>query len=226
MELGPIQLVTVGFDAPRLDGSILAALEDASAAGHIRLIDAIGVYKDDDGTIVAAEATDLTEDEAIAYGAWIGALVGLGAGGVEGAEYGAISGAVGAAEKYEYGLDNEELDAIAAAIPAGGAAMLLAIEHTWAIPLRNAAAASGGVMLSSEFLSTTALIGLGVLLWVAGFDTIYSCQDAAFDRQHGLHSMPARWGTARALQLARLFHTLMLAVFIVLGVWIDATWLY
>lgn len=163
MELGPIQLVTVGFDAPRLDGSILAALENASVAGHIRLIDAIGVYKNDDGTIVAAEATDLTEDEAIAYGAWTGALVGLGAGGVEGAEYGAIAGAVGAAEKYEYGLDNEELDAIAAAIPAGGAAMLLAIEHTWAIPLRNAAAASGGVMLSSEFLSTTTLIGLGVL---------------------------------------------------------------
>jgi uncharacterized membrane protein len=163
MELGPIQLVTVGFVDPRLDGSILTALEEASNAGHIRLIDAIGVYKDTDGTIVAAEATDLTEDEAIAYGAWIGALVGLGAGGVDGAEVGAIAGAVAAAEKYEYGLDNEELDAIASAIPAGGAAMLLAIEHTWAIPLRNAAAASGGIMLSSQFLSTAALIGLGVL---------------------------------------------------------------
>lgn len=74
-----------------------------------------------------------------------------------------IAGAEAAAEQYEYGLSTEELDAIGDAIPAGGGAVLLAIEHTWAIPLRNAAAASGGVMLSSDFLNTTTLIGLGVL---------------------------------------------------------------
>ena len=45
-----------------------------------------------------------------------------------------------------------------------------------------------------------------VLLWVAGFDTIYSCQDADFDRAAGLHSLPARLGVARALVLARVFH--------------------
>lgn len=73
---------------------------------------------------------------------------------------------------------------------------------------------------------TPVLLGLGVLLWVAGFDTIYSCQDEDFDRQHGLHSLPARLGARRALQLARVFHALMMMVFIALGVWIHSTWIY
>lgn len=163
MEIGPIQIIAVGFVDPKLDGSILGALMDASDAGHIKVIDVIGVYKDVDGTIVAAEASDLSEDEAMAYGAWVGALVGLGAGGVEGAEVGAIVGAVAAAENYEYGIDEEQVLALADAIPAGGGAMLLAIEHTWAIPLRDAVAASGGLMLAQDFLSPLALVSLGVL---------------------------------------------------------------
>ena len=163
MEVGPIQLLAIGFAEPQLDGSILAALEDASAAGHIKVLDAIGVYKDQDGTILAAEATDLTEDEAMVYGAWIGALVGLGAGGIEGAEEGAIAGAMAAADSYEYGLDDKDLAAMADAIPAGGAAMLLAIEHTWAIPLRNAVWDSGGFLLEQDFLNPLSLVALGVL---------------------------------------------------------------
>jgi 4-hydroxybenzoate polyprenyltransferase len=50
------------------------------------------------------------------------------------------------------------------------------------------------------------VLGLAVLCWVAGFDTIYACQDVAFDREAGLHSLPARLGVARALQLARALH--------------------
>jgi len=50
------------------------------------------------------------------------------------------------------------------------------------------------------------VLGLAVLCWVAGFDTIYACQDEAFDRAEGLHSLPARLGTRRALVVARLFH--------------------
>ncbi len=163
MEIGPIQIIAVGFVDPKLDGSVLGALMDASDAGHIKVIDVIGVYKDVDGTILAAEASDLSEDEAMAYGAWVGALVGLGAGGVEGAEVGAIAGAVAAAENYEYGIGEQDLLALADAIPPGGGAMLLAIEHTWAIPLRDAVAASGGLMLAQDFLSPLALVSLGVL---------------------------------------------------------------
>ncbi len=57
-----------------------------------------------------------------------------------------------------------------------------------------------------RFDATPLVIGGAVLFWVAGFDTIYSCQDAELDRASALHSLPARLGIARALQLARGFH--------------------
>ena len=50
------------------------------------------------------------------------------------------------------------------------------------------------------------VLGLAVLLWVAGFDTLYACQDVEFDRQEGLRSLPAAVGVPRALGLARLMH--------------------
>ena len=49
-------------------------------------------------------------------------------------------------------------------------------------------------------------LALAVLLWVAGFDTIYACQDVEFDRREGLFSLPARLGTGRALAIARGLH--------------------
>lgn len=55
------------------------------------------------------------------------------------------------------------------------------------------------------------LIAAGVLLWVAGFDTIYGCQDLDFDRREGLKSLAVSFGVAGALRLARLFHVLALA---------------
>ncbi|HEY0077082.1 MAG TPA: UbiA-like polyprenyltransferase [Pyrinomonadaceae bacterium] len=50
------------------------------------------------------------------------------------------------------------------------------------------------------------LLSLVVLLWTAGFDVLYACQDYDFDRQTGLRSMPARLGIARALSVSRLLH--------------------
>ncbi|MFQ5966858.1 MAG: DUF1269 domain-containing protein [Acidimicrobiia bacterium] len=161
MEIGPLQVLVVGFVDPKLDGSVLGALEDASAAGHIRVVDLLGVYKDEEGNILAAEMTELTEDEAMVYGAWVGALIGLGAGGREGAEMGAVLGAMSAADEYEYGIDADGLSTIADDIPAGGAAMLLVIEHRWAIPFRDAARASGGILIAQDFLSPEALIAFG-----------------------------------------------------------------
>jgi 4-hydroxybenzoate polyprenyltransferase len=50
------------------------------------------------------------------------------------------------------------------------------------------------------------LLSLVVLLWTAGFDVLYACQDYDFDVQAGLHSIPKRFGIARALLIARLLH--------------------
>ena len=50
------------------------------------------------------------------------------------------------------------------------------------------------------------LLGLAVGLWVGGFDVLYACQDLAFDRDHGLRSIPVRYGVPRALAISRAMH--------------------
>jgi 4-hydroxybenzoate polyprenyltransferase len=50
------------------------------------------------------------------------------------------------------------------------------------------------------------LLSLGVLLWTAGFDVLYACQDYEFDRREVLYSIPARFGVARALWISRALH--------------------
>ncbi len=50
------------------------------------------------------------------------------------------------------------------------------------------------------------LLSLVVLLWTAGFDVLYACQDYEFDSKTGLHSIPRRFGIANSLLIARLFH--------------------
>ena len=64
----------------------------------------------------------------------------------------------------------------------------------------------GWLAISGEFALVPWLLGFAVLTWVAGFDVIYACQDVEFDRREGLHSIPARFGIARALTVARLLH--------------------
>lgn len=161
MEFGPLQLFVIGFADPQLDGSVLGALENASNAGLIRVVDLLGVYKDEEGNILAAEMSELTEDEAISYGAWVGALIGLGAGGEAGAEMGAIVGGVSAMDEYEYGLDEEALSTIAEDIPAGGAGLMLVVEHRWMIPMRDAMRAQGGILIAQDFLNPESLIAFG-----------------------------------------------------------------
>ena len=60
-------------------------------------------------------------------------------------------------------------------------------------------------------------LGLGAGLWVAGFDIIYSCQDAEVDRRQGLHSLPADFGTRAALNVARLLHAGFLVCLVIAG---------
>lgn len=68
------------------------------------------------------------------------------------------------------------------------------------------------IAVTGGFAATPVVLGLAVVFWVAGFDTIYACQDVDFDRREGLHSLPARLGVARALLLARLAHALCVAL--------------
>ncbi|MFV2069709.1 MAG: 4-hydroxybenzoate octaprenyltransferase [Pirellulales bacterium] len=81
-----------------------------------------------------------------------------------------------------------------------GAALGLAPVASW-IAIRGQQ-----VVRAPSDLLPAVVLGAAVMSWVAGFDLIYACQDAAFDRRVGLSSIPARWGIARALRLAALCH--------------------
>ena len=69
-------------------------------------------------------------------------------------------------------------------------------------------------------LAPPLLLAAAVLAWVAGFDLIYACQDVDFDRAEGLHSVPARFGIARALQASRALH--VATVLLLIAVWARA----
>jgi 4-hydroxybenzoate polyprenyltransferase len=51
-----------------------------------------------------------------------------------------------------------------------------------------------------------------VTLWVGGFDVLYACQDIDYDKIAGLFSVPKRFGVARALTIARVMHSVMIAL--------------
>jgi 4-hydroxybenzoate polyprenyltransferase len=61
-----------------------------------------------------------------------------------------------------------------------------------------------------SFSPVSVLLAVGVLFWVAGFDTIYASQDLEVDRRERLHSLPASFGIRKALAIARIFHVLAL----------------
>ncbi|MGI6706819.1 MAG: UbiA-like polyprenyltransferase [Clostridia bacterium] len=65
-----------------------------------------------------------------------------------------------------------------------------------------------------------------VALWVAGFDIIYGTQDVEFDRNHGLHSIPAAFGIPKALWISRAFHFIAVILLAGVGLIMDLGWLY
>jgi 4-hydroxybenzoate polyprenyltransferase len=70
------------------------------------------------------------------------------------------------------------------------------------------------------------LLGGAVLAWVAGFDVLYALQDHEFDLRTGLHSIPARFGVARSLWVARILHGMALALLASLGALMELRSLY
>jgi 4-hydroxybenzoate polyprenyltransferase len=104
-----------------------------------------------------------------------------------------------------------------------GAALMLAPLSAW-IALRGQ-----WVWQQPSDLLPAALLGLVVMLWVAGFDIIYACQDFGFDARARLQSIPVRLGIPRALRLAACSHAAMLVVLIGLPWWADRLelgWIY
>jgi uncharacterized membrane protein len=161
MAIGPVQLLVLGFSHPDFQGAIRGELERLRDNDLVRVIDALGVQKDADGNVETLHESQLSADQQEAFGALVGGLIGLGAAGEEGFEIGAERGAEAVAERG--GVFDEEAWDVLAEIPEDSAALLILLEHRWAIPLRDAIARAGGVRLASEFISPLDLIALGLV---------------------------------------------------------------
>jgi hypothetical protein len=159
MSIGPIQALVIGFPSNDLfEGRIAEELERLSDVGQIRIIDAVFVMSEDDDVSVLS-VSDLDDDQRAELRAAVGALVGLGVAGGEGA-------ALGAELAASLDPDTSAAEVVAAdlldELPAGSSALVLAIEHLWAVPLRDAVRDAGGVVLAHRSITAEDLISFGM----------------------------------------------------------------
>jgi uncharacterized membrane protein len=161
LPFGPIQMLVISSDQTRFTGEILPEFKKLSDQGLVRLVDLLFVAKRR-GEIEAVQASELSTEEAEEFGALVGALIGIGLAG----EDGAIAGAAAGAAQLEDGhvFDEDEVWYLADAIPDDGWAAVALIEHRWAIPLRDAIVAAGGVALADEWIHPSDLIAVGAHL--------------------------------------------------------------
>jgi len=90
----------------------------------------------------------------------------------------------------------------------------------------SAAPIGAYIALRGEVSWSVVLVGIAVLLWVAGFDIFYALQDLDFDRSKGLHSIPVKLGEARAIYLVRLFHVAMVVCLLLAMLGTGLGWVY
>jgi hypothetical protein len=117
VKYGPVDVVVVAKGEPKFDGSILTELERLAGTGTIRVLDAMVLMKDADGSAYGLDLEDLpAEDQA----------------------------ALGFIETGTRGLfDSEDADVLGEGMVPGSAVVALAIESAWAVPLMDAFQAAG-----------------------------------------------------------------------------------
>jgi uncharacterized membrane protein len=163
-EFGPISLLAIGFpEIKNLDGALIKELLKLSDAYIIKIIGLMAISKDGKGKVKSVQLTEFSDEERVRLGAAIGALIGFGAAGKEGADAGANAGAEAAYYK-EFGLNKEQIKNIAKDMPNGTAAGFLLIEHLWAKTFKELAMEKHGVVLANGFISPASLVALGAEL--------------------------------------------------------------
>jgi hypothetical protein len=121
---GPVDVVVLAFGEPRFDGSILAELERQAATGTIRVLDAMVLFKEENGRCWRLDLEDLPDEE---------------------------KEALGFIETDTRGLfDSDDADTLYEGMVPGSAIIALAIEHAWAVALVNAIV-DGGAEVALNF---------------------------------------------------------------------------
>jgi 4-hydroxybenzoate polyprenyltransferase len=105
----------------------------------------------------------------------------------------------------------------------------LAKRYTWLTHLMlgvtlSIAPVGGWVGVTGSLSAVAALLALIVATFAGGFDIFNTCPDVEFDRAHGVHSLPARFGLPAAFRTARLLHVGTSLSLLALGLWLRLAW--
>jgi len=92
------------------------------------------------------------------------------------------------------------------------------LAHFWLGAALMLAPVAAWIAIRGDVSAAPLVLGAAVLLWVAGFDIIYACQDVDYDRERGLRSVPVRLGVTNSLRLAALCHLGTIALLFLLPV--------
>ena len=100
------------------------------------------------------------------------------------------------------------------------------LSHAWLGAVDGLAPLGAWAAVTNEMPWQAWALGVAVAVWVAGFDVLYAIFDVDFDRAHGLHSIPARFGVPAAFVVARACHLATVAFLVAAGLGLDVGLLY
>ncbi|MGH3013448.1 MAG: UbiA-like polyprenyltransferase [Gaiellaceae bacterium] len=100
------------------------------------------------------------------------------------------------------------------------------LSHAWLGAVDGLAPVGAWAAITNELPWEAWLLGAAVAVWVAGFDILYALFDLDFDRAHGLHSLPARFGPRAAFAAARACHVATVGFLVLAGLGLDVDVLY
>jgi GAF domain-containing protein len=162
MAIGPIQAFVIGFpDNSLFEGRISKELERLSDVGQIRIIDAVFVMREGDDVSLLS-VSDLDDEQRTELRGAVGALIGLGVAGADGADAGAQLAT--SADPQGVTIAERVAASLVDDLPDGTSALVLAVEHLWAIPLRDAVRDAGGIVVAHRSVTPEDLIALGMAL--------------------------------------------------------------
>jgi hypothetical protein len=148
LNVGPVQVLLLSFKDPEMHGRIRAALAELLEHDQIRIIDRALVRRDADGTVtrIPAEDTDVEE-----VGAIVDSLIAVDE----------PTWLEEQAERYHAAIP-EGAWFVSEKLPKGSAAIVLIIEHRWALPLQYAVIDAGGFHIADEWIHPVDVAALGL----------------------------------------------------------------
>ena len=100
------------------------------------------------------------------------------------------------------------------------------LAHLWLGLSLSIAPIGAWIAIQGRFNLLPILLGISVMLWTAGFDIIYACQDFDFDKSFGLHSIPVKFGVRAALWISNLLHAVTVCLLIIIAEISQLGWIY